>query len=105
MVQYNDPDPFTWMAIYGAACVISLIVARRGTIPLLAVLALGGLALVWALALVAGVPSPEIFTSMFDAWEMQSARIEEAREASGLAIVAAWMAVLAVRAWRGRASA
>jgi hypothetical protein len=104
VVQYNDPDPFTWMAVYGAACVISVMVARRGTIPLLAVLVLGGLAVVWSLALLAGVPSPDTFASMFDAWEMKSAPIEEAREASGLAIVAAWMVVLAIRAWRGRAS-
>ena len=30
---------------------------------------------------------------MFDAWEMKSPSVEEAREASGLLIVAAWMIV------------
>jgi hypothetical protein len=37
---------------------------------------------------------------MFDAWEMKSLAVEEAREASGLVIVAAWMAVLLIRAGR-----
>ena len=37
---------------------------------------------------------------MFDAWEMKSVAVEEAREASGLTIVAVWMTVLAVRAAR-----
>jgi len=37
---------------------------------------------------------------MFDAWEMKSPSVEEAREASGLLIVAAWMMVLFVRARR-----
>jgi hypothetical protein len=37
---------------------------------------------------------------MFDAWEMQSVNVEQAREATGLLIVAGWMAVLAVRAKR-----
>ena len=33
------------------------------------------------------------YAHMFDAWEMKSLPIEEAREASGLFIVLAWMAV------------
>jgi hypothetical protein len=37
---------------------------------------------------------------MFDAWEMKSPSVEEAREASGLLIVAVWMIVLLVRARR-----
>ena len=37
---------------------------------------------------------------MFDAWEMKSPSVEEAREASGLLIVAVWMIVLMIRARR-----
>jgi hypothetical protein len=103
-VQYNDPDPLVWMLLYGAASALSLYVARRGTIPLVAVLALGGLALVWGLALAAGVPDFDVYRHMFDAWEMKSAPIEEAREASGLFIVAAWMAVLGIHGWRQRSA-
>jgi Transmembrane family 220, helix len=101
-VQYNDPDPLVWMLLYAAAAGVSLYVARRGTIPLVAVLALGGVALVWGLALAAGVPDLDVYRHMFDAWEMKSQPIEEAREASGLWIVAAWMALLAVRGRRLR---
>ena len=37
-----------------------------------------------------------LYEHMFDAWEMKNTAIEEAREASGLLIVAFWMAVIAV---------
>ena len=40
------------------------------------------------------------YAHMFDHWEMRSISVEEARETSGLFIVAAWMAVLAVHVWR-----
>jgi hypothetical protein len=37
---------------------------------------------------------------MFDAWEMKSPSVEQAREASGLVIVGVWMIVLSIRARR-----
>jgi hypothetical protein len=40
---------------------------------------------------------------MFGAFEMRTVGIEESREMYGLLIIAAWMAVLAVRARRGAA--
>ena len=42
------------------------------------------------------VPGSETYTHMFDAWEMKSIAVEEAREASGLLIVGAWMLVVVV---------
>ncbi len=64
----------------------------------------------WGTALALGGPSADIYLSMFAAWEMKSVAVEEAREASGLFIIGAWMVVLAahtrggcrrtVRAWR-----
>ena len=47
------------------------------------------------------VRRPAQYSHMFDAWEMKSVSVEEAREATGLLIVAAWMAVLLVRQRRG----
>jgi hypothetical protein len=40
------------------------------------------------------------FRSMFSAWEMENAGIEESREMYGLFIVAVWMAAISVASWR-----
>jgi hypothetical protein len=53
------------------------------------------------MVLAARVPSLEVYTHMFDEWEMTSPTIEEAREACGLFIVARWMAVVAAMMRRG----
>jgi transmembrane protein TMEM220 len=53
------------------------------------------LALGWSIEIMTGVRTLNVYAHMFDAWEMKSAPIEEAREASGLVIVAVWMVVLA----------
>jgi hypothetical protein len=47
------------------------------------------------------VPSLEVYTHMFDEWEMTSPTIEEARGACGLCIGALWMAVVAAMMRRG----
>ena len=54
-------------------------------------------ALIWGVywAVTSGTPFV-LYEHMFDAWEMKNTAIEEAREASGLLIVAFWMAVIAV---------
>ena len=98
-VQYNDTDPVRWMITYGAACAISTIVAVRGTAPLAPSAAVGAIALVWGVALALGVGSLDVYTSMFDVWEMKSVPIEEAREASGLLLTAVWMTLLSLRTW------
>ena len=97
-VQYNDPDPVRWMAIYGAACGVTLMVAIRGRAPLVASAAVGLIALAWCVYW-AGTSRADLKTygHMFDAWEMKNEPIEEAREASGLLIVSVWMAVVALR--------
>ena len=97
-VQYNDPDPVRWMAIYGAACVVTLLVAIRGRAPLAASVAVGFIALVWCVYW-ASTSRAELATygHMFDAWEMKNEPIEEAREASGLLIVSVWMAIVALQ--------
>ena len=102
IVQYNDPDPIRWMAIYGLACGAAAARAVRGSVPLAFVLAVGAIALAWGTAVVASGPGLGEYGHMFDAWEMKSLPTEEAREASGLFIVAFWMGVLAVSEWRSR---
>jgi hypothetical protein len=100
VVQYNDPDPIRWMAIYGAACVVSVLAWMQRRVHPAAPVLVGAAALAWALFLVLGGPAGTNYLHMFDAWEMRSVNVEQAREATGLLIVAAWMAVLAVRGRR-----
>jgi hypothetical protein len=92
-LQYNDPDPIRWMAIYGMAaltCILAQVGVARWTLPAL----VGTVALVWAATLfphVAGKTDP---SKMFEHWHMISETVEEEREMFGLLIVAAWMLVL-----------
>lgn len=97
-VQYNDPDPLRWIAMY-LACGVGagwvLLDARRWPVAALA----GVIAAAWALVLWAGVGG-QVETS--DLWKKMSekgGRVEEMREAGGLTIVAVgalWAA------WAGR---
>ena len=95
-VQYNDPDPARWMALYGAAFLVTLMAAGRRGAPRAVAATVGAVALAWGVywAVTSGAP-PALYEHMFDAWEMKNSAVEEAREASGLLIVAAWMTVIA----------
>jgi hypothetical protein len=102
VVQVNDPDPAPWIAVYAlaaAACLLSLLRRLHWTLPAL----LCAVALAWAATLAARVVGRVPFREMFGAFEMRTVGIEESREMYGLLIIAAWMAVLALRAWRGSA--
>ncbi len=101
-VQVNDPDPAGWIAVYAlaaAACLLSLLRRMHWTLPAL----LCGVALTWAATLVPRVVGRVPFGEMFGAFEMRTVGIVKSREMYGLLIIAAWMAVLALRARRGAA--
>jgi hypothetical protein len=93
MVQYNDPDPIQWMAIYGAAAVACGL-ALRERLPRLFAAAVALVALVWAATLAVGVVGKQ------NLWYA-----EEGREMMGLVIVGVWMAILALRRPRPVAAA
>jgi hypothetical protein len=96
-VQVNDPDPLRWIAVYAlaaAVCLLSLLRRVHWTLPAL----LCAIALAWAATLAPRVVGRVPFGDMFGAFEMRSVGIEESREMYGLLIIAAWMAVLALRA-------
>jgi hypothetical protein len=99
-LQYNDPDPLRWIAVYGVACALSLAVALGRRVPIVMPPAVAVVALAWAARIVFGGPAASEYGHMFDAWEMKSPSVEEAREASGLLLVGAWMTVLGVRGYR-----
>ena len=96
VVQYNDPDGFMWMAIYGAAGVLSALAALRPGRPDWRVAAaVAAIAAVWGLALLAGVGGRVSWAEIAGGYEMKTPAIEEAREAIGLGIVALWTGLLA----------
>jgi hypothetical protein len=97
VVQYNDPDPLQWMAIYGAACVVSVTAMLQRRVHPAVPLITGAVALAWSVSIIFGGPGGANYLHMFDVWEMQSVNVEQAREATGLLIVAGWMVVLATR--------
>jgi hypothetical protein len=100
LVQLNDPDPVRWVAIYVAACGLSMMAAGRPSVLRAATAAVGAIALAWAGLIMFHGPGASSYGHMFDEWEMKSVAVEEAREASGLLIVAAWMVVLLLRSLR-----
>jgi len=97
VVQWNDPDPALWMLAYTVAAALSL-AAGSGRVLFVGHL---GAAIVFGVAFASiastliGAPA-EAFTS----FEMQAAAHEAPREAAGLALLAVWNGVLALRARR-----
>lgn len=94
VVQFNDPDPVRWVAVYGTACTLSALAAGDYRVPSWIPAVLGAVAFAWAGIIMAGGPQGAAYTHMFDAWEMTSISVEEAREAVGLLIVATWSGAL-----------
>jgi hypothetical protein len=100
VLQFNDPDPLPWVAVYGAAAGLAWCAARARPQPVLALL-LCTVAGAWALALAmrvnGPVPLPELFS-----FGMARPSVELAREIAGLGLVVLWLATTSVRALRDR---
>jgi hypothetical protein len=95
IVQYNDPDPWIWMPVYGAAAVAcGLELAHRLRWWFSALVGVGSV--IWAATIAPHVFGQVPFMDMFSAWEMKNTGIEESREMYGLLIVTIWMVVLTV---------
>lgn len=86
VVQLNDPDPVLWVLFYGVAATVSAVAAHGRWSPLFAPAALLSLGLPSAVWLLAALPP-----------QPGLARTELAREAGGLLLVSAWMAVVLLR--------
>ncbi len=98
-VQYNDPDPFEWMAVYaGAALACVLAAARR--LPVWYPVVLGLAVAVWAgILLVQAMGSTQelSWAAVFGSAAMKNERVELVRETGGLLIVGLWSVILVVR--------
>ena len=99
-VQYNDPDPYSWAALYLAAAGVSfaaLWIPRAwkvsGTVA--------AVASIWA-AILAPAALRTSFPDLFRSWEMMSIGMEAGREFLGLLLVATWTAYLTHRGRKAR---
>jgi uncharacterized membrane protein YfcA len=97
-VQWNDPDPLSWMAIYGVAAALAG-AAAAGYLPF----RLNAAALVLFLALFfIWLPSlADARGEAFQSFQMRAAIDEEPREAVGLALCALWSGI---QTWAARRS-
>lgn len=97
VLQYNDPDPWPWMALYGAAALLTVLSLWPRPLRFW-YLILALLALVWAASLFPGALDTNMEASLeavFGSTAMKNERVEIIREVGGLLIVAVWMVVLA----------
>ncbi|MBI2421722.1 MAG: transmembrane 220 family protein [Candidatus Hydrogenedentes bacterium] len=101
-VQYNDPDPVVWMVLYAFPMILALAAAFGYLSPFALPSTLAYLALA-----IHQMPWGKLNEALFvvPTWHMISKDNEFARESVGLLICAAWMAVIGVAWWRGRAQA
>lgn len=99
-LQYNDPDPLGWIAIYLAASG-SCLFAARGSSDWRWSAATAAIALAWALTLLPQAWRVPPF-EMFQAWEMANESVELAREMYGLLLVFAVCVTLARHQWSVR---
>ena len=93
-VQYNDSDGLIWMAVYGLAAGLSA-AYFFGRLRWSWAAALAAFAAAWSIALYPRFAGRVTPGELVGAFSMKTAAIEYAREAGGLLIVVAWMAVLA----------
>jgi hypothetical protein len=103
VVQYNDPDPLAWAAIYLAAAIACLL-AMRGRVHWALPAAIGLIAAAWAASLAPSVIGSVEPGELVGAWEMKDSRVEVGREMYGLCIITAWMFVIVVAGQRSRAN-
>ena len=96
LVQYNDPDSFLWITMYGIAALVCILVERdiitHWTVTIFPVLA----GLVWVFKLLPDVVTNYSSVEDLVTWKMNSLGVEKVRELGGLIIVVVWMLTLTV---------
>lgn len=99
LVQYNDPDALPWIIVYLAAAAMCAL-QFMGRCPRWLPLCLLAVSLAWSAALLPAIVGQVSPGEIFESISMRTRAVEEAREIGGLALVAAWSAVLAFGARR-----
>jgi uncharacterized protein (DUF2236 family) len=98
--QWNDPDPWLWMTLYGGASVLCAMAARgHFPMPLLLIIVAG--CLIGAVYLYPGAVGEWVQQEMEQQdLSMKTQSMEEARESFGLLIIAIILSVAAFVGWR-----
>ncbi len=99
VIQYNDPDPWRWVAMYGAAGV-STVLALHWRPGWLAAGAVGVVAAVWGGWLWHEVLGHVLFSDFWRKMSEKGGRVEVMREAGGLTIVCTWLSVSSLVGWQ-----
>ena len=93
-LQYNDPDMYKWIFIYGGAAFSSILWFSgyfKKAIPLAVLL----VALLWAGFLFPDILDQGLFVDQsMETFTMTNTGVEQAREFGGLMIVVIWMGIL-----------
>jgi hypothetical protein len=100
VLQYDDPDPLRWAALYiaaAAACVLTGRVRRGWWLAV----GVGVISLAWAVALSPILPEVRL-GDLARSMKAEKPTIELGRELLGLVIVFVWMAVLVLVSRRDR---
>ena len=90
VLQYNDPDPIRWMAIYGAAMIVSIALPFRKKWAI-AGFVVGAFAAAWGIYLLVGVWGKMGFSDLWLKMNEKGGAVEEGRESGGLLIEATWL--------------
>ena len=101
-VQFNDPDPAAWVAIYLALCVVSILFALDKLRPVFGWL-VAAVAFAWAITI-----TPDLtytgFQNIAEEIQMRYPGVEAAREFSGLIIMSLWAGFLSWKVQRSSSS-
>lgn len=89
-LQYNDPDPLRWVAIYGAGMAVSIALPHQRGAWLIGFV-LGLAALAWALYLLTVVWGRMEVSDLTSKMSEKGGAVEQGREAGGLGIEAVWL--------------
>ena len=89
-LQYNDPDPAAWIAIYAAGAIVSALLPA--TRPLAALgLVIGLVSAAWAIYLIHAVWGQVALSDLTGKMSEKGGAVEVGREAGGLVIEASWL--------------
>ena len=95
LIQWNDPDPWRWSAIWGAASLVCFVSTQRQvhwSVPMLLI----AICAVWIATLVPEVSQDFRIGELAKSMKAERPAIELSREILGLAIILFWMAIILV---------
>ena len=105
--QYNDPDPFLWILVYGMAALASILFLVN-RLPFAFPMSFVIIGVIWSMVLLSQAEYPELsiaieqckeeMSSMVAvcSWIPQKLMSEKWREMGGLLFISSWMAILAI---------